>query len=99
LNLTVNTGVGKRFLKYHFMSLFLPGEGSFFCEEETMIVNGKEIVLQKESSIMEFLEKEGYDPTKVAVEKNGGIVPKIKFETEILSDNDKMEIVCFVGGG
>ena len=64
-----------------------------------MIVNGKEIVLQKESSIMEFLEKEGYDPTKVAVEKNGGIVPKIKFETEILSDNDKMEIVCFVGGG
>ena len=64
-----------------------------------MIVNGKEIVLQKEISIMDFLKKEGYDTTKVAVEKNGGIVPKKNFETEILSDIDKIEIVSFVGGG
>ena len=64
-----------------------------------MIVNGKEIVLQKEISIMDFLKKQGYDTTKVAVEKNGDIVSRKKFETEILLDIDKIEIVCFVGGG
>ena len=64
-----------------------------------MIVNGKEIVLQKEISVMDFLKKEGYDATKVAVEKNGDIIPKKNFEAEMLSDIDKIEIVCFVGGG
>jgi len=64
-----------------------------------MIVNGKEIILKKEFSIMDFLKKESYDTTKVAVEKNGNIVPKKDFETEILSDSDKIEIVSFVGGG
>jgi len=101
LNLTVNTGVGKRFLKYHLMSLLPTGKGSFFVNKrrKAVIVNGKEIVLQKEISIVDFLEKEGYDTTKVAVEKNGGIVPKKNFDSEILSDIDKIEIVSFVGGG
>jgi len=64
-----------------------------------MIVNGKEIVLQKEISVMDFLKKEGYDAIKVAVEKNGDIIPKKNFEAEMLSDIDKIEIVSFVGGG
>jgi len=64
-----------------------------------MIVNGKEIILQKEISVMDFLKKEGYDATKVAVEKNGDIIPKKNFEAEMLSDIDKIEIVSFVGGG
>jgi len=64
-----------------------------------MIVNGKEIVLQKEILVMDFLKKEGYDVTKVAVEKNGDIIPKKNFEAEMLSDIDKIEIVSFVGGG
>jgi len=66
---------------------------------KTMIVNGKKIILKKEISIMDFLKKESYDTTKVAVEKNGNIVPKKDFEAEMLSDIDKIEIVSFVGGG
>jgi len=64
-----------------------------------MYVNGQQKIVQKEISISEFLEKEGYDIHKVAVEKNGRIIPKKLFETEILSDNDRIEIVSFVGGG
>ena len=64
-----------------------------------MYVNGRQIIIQNEISINEFLVKEGYDTQKVAVEKNGSIVPKKSFETEMLSDNDKLEIVAFVGGG
>jgi len=64
-----------------------------------MYVNGQQKIIQKEISIIEFLEKEGYDIHKVAVEKNGSIVPKKDFKTEMLSDSDKIEIVSFVGGG
>ena len=64
-----------------------------------MRVNGKQTALKGKISLIEFLKKEGYDAQRIAVEKNGFIVPKKSFETEILCDNDKLEIVCFVGGG
>lgn len=64
-----------------------------------MLVNGKEIILQREISVSQFLKNEGYNEKKVAVEKNGQIVPKRCFESEILLNEDKIEIVCFVGGG
>ena len=38
-------------------------------------------------------------PDRVAVERNGDIVPKSKFQETMLSDADTLEIVTFVGGG
>ena len=64
-----------------------------------MYVNGQQIVIQNEMPLNEFLKKQGYDVQKVAIEKNGIIVPKKSFETETLTDNDKIEVVSFVGGG
>ena len=64
-----------------------------------MYVNGKQIAVQNGISINDFLEKENYNIQRVAVEKNGSIIPKKSFSTETLSDNDKIEIVNFVGGG
>lgn len=64
-----------------------------------MTVNGKEMSIPNDISLSEFLGQKGYDTQKVAVEKNGNIVPKKSFATEMLSSNDKLEIVCFVGGG
>jgi len=64
-----------------------------------MHVNGQQIIIKNKISLNEFLKNKGYDTQRVAVEKNGVIIPKKSFETEILSDNDKLEIVCFVGGG
>ena len=64
-----------------------------------MIVNGEKITLQAEMYLKAFLETNGYDPSKIAVEKNGRIIAKSSFESEILSDDDTLEIVGFVGGG
>jgi len=64
-----------------------------------MHVNGEQITLQKEISINEFLEKERYDQRRIAVGKNGTIIPKKLFDTEMLCDNDDLEIVSFIGGG
>lgn len=50
-------------------------------------------------TLLAFLEKEGYDPKKIAVEKNGEIVPKAQYEETILKDGDALEVVRFVGGG
>ncbi|MEF2734888.1 MAG: sulfur carrier protein ThiS [Blautia sp.] len=35
----------------------------------------------------------------MAVERNGEIIPKSKYEETLLSDGDVLEIVSFVGGG
>lgn len=41
----------------------------------------------------------GYDPQRVAVERNGEIVPRATFGDVVLSDGDVLEVVQFVGGG
>jgi len=64
-----------------------------------MHVNGVHITLKERITLSGFLLTEGHDLERVAVEKNGEIVPRVSFDTEPLSDDDVMEIVCFVGGG
>lgn len=39
------------------------------------------------------------DPAKVAVERNGAIVPRSTLAEAALADGDVLEIVHFVGGG
>ena len=49
---------------------------------------------------MESLLKAGnYRTDRVAVEKNGKIVPKKNYPTEEILEEDQIEIVSFVGGG
>ena len=67
--------------------------------EGIMHVNGQQIPMQNGLSLQDFLVQEGYDLHRVAVEKNGHIVPKANYETEMLANCDKLEIVHFVGGG
>ena len=65
-------------------------------------VNGKEekIELENEkallSSILEFL---GYKQNTVVVEVNNLIINSKKWDSEILKEGDKLEIVSIVGGG
>ena len=65
-------------------------------------VNGKEkkIELENEkallSSTLKFL---GYKQNTVVVEVNDLIINSKKWETEILKEGDKLEIVSIVGGG
>ena len=40
-----------------------------------------------------------YQQNRIAVEINGSIIPKSKYQTTILKQNDTIEIVSFVGGG
>ena len=64
-----------------------------------MKVNGDERSLPQEGTVLGLLRELGHDPQRVAVEKNGSIVPRAAFAEEKLTDADHLEVVCFVGGG
>ena len=64
-----------------------------------MIVNGEFRQLGENDTLRSFLECEGYDISIVAVERNGNIVPRSQLDVEKLSDDDRLEIITFVGGG
>ena len=46
-----------------------------------------------------YLEQMQYDRVRIAIERNGDIVPKAEYDTVVLQDGDVLEIVRFVGGG
>lgn len=63
-----------------------------------MIINGEKFEF-KELKFMDFLKEKGLKAEFIALELNGEIVSKSEFENLILKENDKAEIVSFVGGG
>lgn len=61
-------------------------------------INGKSIDKDK-LLLNEYLEASKINPKRIAVELNGEILPKAEYDSTVLSDGDKVEIVNFVGGG
>ena len=63
-----------------------------------LIVNG-EPRRAAPGSIADLVRALELDPAKVAVERNGDIVPRSTLADAPLGDGDVLEIVHFVGGG
>jgi len=61
-------------------------------------INGTELNIAGKT-LAEYLASTEYDPKRIAVERNGEIVPKAKYSETVLNDGDCVEIVSFVGGG
>ena len=61
-------------------------------------INGEELNMAGKT-IAEYLATTNFDPKRIAVERNGDIVPKAKYGETILQDGDSLEIVSSVGGG
>jgi sulfur carrier protein len=64
-----------------------------------MKVNGTVVSLAKDLSLQDFLKANNYDIRLIAVERNGEIIPKSNYQDVMLRDQDRLEIVSFVGGG
>ena len=62
-------------------------------------INGKKISIKLNITIYDLLKKLKLDNKKVAIEHNGIIIPKIKYKKKYLKNNDKLEVVHFIGGG
>ncbi len=50
-------------------------------------------------TVAEYIATTQYDLKRIAVEKNGNIVPKAQYAQTVLQDDDVLEVVGFVGGG
>ena len=66
---------------------------------EKIQLNGKKISLKQKLSIFDLLKKYKLDKKKVAIELNGLIINKINYKKKIIKNNDKIEVVHFIGGG
>ncbi|MBQ9112429.1 MAG: sulfur carrier protein ThiS [Clostridia bacterium] len=61
-------------------------------------VNGTELDVSGKT-LAEYLATTSYDMKRIAVERNGNIVPKAQYSETVLQDGDSLEVVSFVGGG
>lgn len=65
----------------------------------TCRVNGERLTLSAGTTIAELLAARGWAGKRVAVERNGEIVPRSRYAATRLAADDRLEIVGAVGGG
>jgi thiazole synthase len=64
-----------------------------------LTVNGEPRAFPSPLTVAGLLAALGLDRRKVAVERNREIVPKSALDTTVLAEDDRIEIVHFIGGG
>jgi sulfur carrier protein len=65
----------------------------------TVSINGAMRQLNDTTSVAALIEEMGLSGKRIALERNGEIVPRSSFTQRMLTDGDKLEIVVAVGGG
>jgi sulfur carrier protein len=64
-----------------------------------VVVNGEPHSFPGPTSVADVVERLGLAGRKLAVERNGAIVPRSLHADTTLADSDVLEIVVAVGGG
>ena len=64
-----------------------------------LVINGESRDFPAPLSVAALLELLGYAGKRIAVERNGEIVPKSLHGETALAEGDKLEFVVAVGGG
>lgn len=62
-------------------------------------INGKPESLPSATTLSDLIERLALTGKRIAIERNGEIVPRSQHATCILADNDRLEIVHAIGGG
>ncbi|MBL0354064.1 MAG: sulfur carrier protein ThiS [Candidatus Dechloromonas phosphoritropha] len=64
-----------------------------------IIINGGTRQITETLTVAALIEQLGYTGKRIAVERNGEIVPKSQHAATLLAAGDQLEIVVAVGGG
>ena len=64
-----------------------------------LLLNGQEREVAEGTTLGALLAELGLESSRVAVERNGEIVPRGEYAATVLYEGDRLEIVHFVGGG
>jgi sulfur carrier protein len=62
-------------------------------------VNGEARTFDRALSAAQLVDELGLRGKRVALERNGEIVPRARFAEQRIGDGDRLEIVVAVGGG
>ena len=62
-------------------------------------LNGRKLKLKNKYTILELLKRYKIANKKIALELNGKILNRNKYKIVYVKNNDKIEIVHFIGGG
>ena len=62
-------------------------------------INGTARQLADSTSVAALIEEMGLAGKRIALERNGEIVPRSSFPSQRLADGDRLEVVIAVGGG
>ena len=65
----------------------------------TIIVNGKEVTLEQESTMLALINQLNLEGKVMAAAVNMNIVKQEAWDSHGLNDGDKVELLDFVGGG
>lgn len=65
----------------------------------TVHINGVSRQFTANLNIAELITELGYTGKRIALERNGDIVPRSTYASVHLADGDKLELVVAVGGG
>ncbi len=71
----------------------------YYSNVMQITVNGSTRVYEAPLAVAELLQHMALAGRKVAVERNGEIVPRGAHAATLLADGDRLEIVVAVGGG
>jgi sulfur carrier protein len=64
-----------------------------------IVLNGKKFSIKEKDTITMLLKKIDVKSSKVAIEVNKVVIPKEKYRYFKFKNNDKVEVVTFIGGG
>lgn len=62
-------------------------------------INGESRHFPEDLNVADLIDTLGYTGKRIAIERNGEIVPKSQHATTALASGDQLEIVVAVGGG
>lgn len=65
----------------------------------TVNINGTKRQFPESISVASLIEEMELTGKRIALERNGEIVPRSSFATQKLVEGDKLEVVVAVGGG
>jgi len=68
----------------------------------TIVLNGTERALAElgeSATVADLVMQLGFRPDRVALERNGDIVPRARWAQTQIEQDDRIELVHFVGGG
>ena len=65
----------------------------------TVSINGVTRQFLQPVSVAALIEEMGLAGKRIALERNGEIVPRSMFAAQQLADGDRLEVVVAVGGG